>query len=292
MALGKNKNHLTMNGRSRLMGLLFVSPWIIGFLLLTLYPALYSVWMSLNEVAINSGGMHFSWRGMQYYDFALNGDNSFKLNLTNAIFFISCSTPVILVLALIVAFLLNRKFPLRSFFRSIFFLPVVVVSGSVISSLLDRHGIDFSSESPEIFSFINAMPDFIQSPAKFVLKNLMLILWMSGVQILVFLVALQKISPDLYEAADIDGAGGWEKFWKITLPHMVPYTAICGLYTIVDLSNYPNLAVNNRISAVMFDQIRLYSLSAAMSWIYFATVILIIAAAALLFLWFGRKGRQ
>ena len=290
MSSKKNKSHLTMNNRSRLIGFLFVSPWIVGFMLLILYPVLYSIWISLNEVAINSNGMHFSWRGLEYYDYAFNGDTKFKLNLTNAMFFISCSTPVIMVLALIVALLLNRKFPLRSFCRSVFFLPVVVVSGSVINSLLDKHGIDFSSESPEIFTFISAMPEFIQTPAKFVLQNLMLILWMSGVQILVFLVGLQKISPDLYEAADIDGAGGWEKFWKITLPHMVPYAAICGLYTIVDLSNYSNLAVNNRISAVMFDQIRLYSLSAAMSWIYFAAVILIIVAAALLFLWFGRKG--
>lgn len=292
MSFQKNKSRLTMNNRSRLIGLLFVSPWIIGFLLLTLYPVLYSIWISLNEVAINSTGMHLSWRGFKYYDYAFNSDSKFKLNLTNAIFFICCSTPVILVLALIVALLLNRKFPLRSFFRSVFFLPVVVVSGPVISSLLDKHGIDFSSESPEIFTFISAMPAFIQSPAKFVLQNLMLILWMSGVQILVFLVGLQKISPDLYEAANIDGAGGWEKFWKITLPHTVPCAALCGLYTIVDLSNYSNLAINTRISAVMFDQIRMYSLSAAMSWIYFAAVILIIIAAALIFLWFGRKERR
>lgn len=291
MLTKKRKNHLAMNTRSKIVGLLFVSPWIIGFLLLTLYPAIYSIWISLNEVAINVTGMHLSWRGFEYYDYAINGSGNFKLNIANAVFFICCSTPVILVLALIVALFLNRKFPLRSFFRSIFFLPVVVVSGSVINSLLDRHGIDFSSESPEIFTFISAMPTFIQTPAKFVLQNLMLILWMSGVQILVFLVGLQKISPDLYEAADIDGADGWEKFWKITLPHTVPYAALCGLYTIVDLSNYGNLAVNRGISSVMFDQIRMYSLSAAMSWLYFVVVILIIGVAALLFMWFGRKGQ-
>lgn len=93
----------------------------------------------------------------------------------------------------------------------------------------------------------------------FILNNLVLILWFSGVPILIFLSGVQKISPDLYEAAEIDGAGGWEKFWKITLPHLQPFAVICTAYTIIDLASYPNNAMNQRIANYMFSFDVLYS---------------------------------
>ena len=125
----------------------------------------------------------------------------------------------------------------------------------------------------------------------YILDNLVLILWFSGVQILIFLAGLQKISPSIYEAAEIDGAGAWEKFWKITLPHIAPLALICAVYTVVDVSNYSEMAVNTDISKNLFNTSMMYSLSAAMSWIYFGVIMLILSVVYILFYWMGRKSK-
>ena len=92
----------------------------------------------------------------------------------------------------------------------------------------------------------------------------------------------------MIEAAEIDGAGAWEKFWKITLPHMGPIILINGIYTVVTIANYSEQAINQEISNSMFNTSMMYSLSAAMSWIYFLLVLLILAVVGLLF-WFISK---
>ena len=165
------------------------------------------------------------------------------------------------------------------------------MSGPVISSLLTGHTVDFTDEGSQIYIFLSGLPSFISKPCLFVLENLVLILWFSGVQILIFLAGLQKISPSLYEAADIDGASSWEKFWKITLPHIAPLALVCAIYTVVDISNYSGNAVNYDITDNLFNTSMMYSLSAAMSWIYFGVVLLILLAVYLVFLWLGRRGR-
>jgi ABC-type sugar transport system permease subunit len=127
----------------------------------------------------------------------------------------------------------------------------------------------------------------------FVLENLVTVLWYSGVQILILLISIQSISPELYEAASIDGASGWEKFWKITLPYVIPTALICALYTIVELANDSTNAVNKYISAKMFDhKIGYYSYSTAMSWIYTAVIALMLVLVFLLFKFFSGKERK
>ena len=105
------------------------------------------------------------------------------------------------------------------------------------------------------------------------------------------MVGLQRVSPDIYEAANIDGAGGWEKFWKITLPHLVPMIIINAVYTAVEVSNYSELEINQKITGAMFDTTRLYSFSAAMSWIYFICVLAVLLVLFLIITWFGRRSR-
>lgn len=114
-------------------------------------------------------------------------------------------------------------------------------------------------------------------------NNLVLILWFSGVQILFFLAGLQKISSSVYEAAKIDGANSWIIFWKITLPLIRPFLLINAIYTIVDLASFANNPVNTSITQRMFDIDKPYSYSSALSWIYFAAVMIIIGIAFLLF---------
>ncbi len=286
------KKGLTIRQRDAIYGYLFFLPWIIGFLVLTLYPVIFSIQMSLNEVLIRPDGIRLNWEGIEYYRYAFNVDRTFKLNLGSSVIFIACSTPVIIVFSMIIAMLMNRSFPARTLFRVIFFMPVVIMSGPVISNLLSSHSIDFSEQIPQVYELISTMPSVISTPSLFILDNLVLIMWFSGVQILIFMVGLQGISPTLYEAANIDGAGAWEKFWKITLPHMVPIALICTIYTVVDISNYVDLPVNQKISASMFDNARIYSFSAAMSWVFFGVILGCLLAVYLIFAWFGRKSKR
>ncbi len=277
------KRVLNYEKKDKLVGLVFLLPWIVGFFGLTLYPMIYSVILSLSNVQLYPGKTVLSFAGLQFYDYAWNVDTQFRLDVSEAVVLICCATPVIVVFSLIIALLLNKKFVGRTFLRAVFFLPVIVMSGPAISGLLTNYTVDFSTKNPEIFSLINALPGVIRSPLVYILNNLVLILWFSGVEIIVFLAGLQKISPSLYEAASIDGAGGWEKFWKITLPHIAPIAMVCAIYAVVDISNYSELSINGKITGHLFDTTRMYSFSAAMSWIYFAILLVLLIAVFVLF---------
>lgn len=283
---------MSVQGRNYIKGYLFVSPWILGFLLFTLYPVLYSILISLNSIQVVPGNIAMEWKGLEFYNRAFNLDPGFKIDLGSTVFFIVCSTPLILVFSLIIALLLNGKYRFRTFFRAVFFLPVIIMSGPVISKLLTQHTVDFISGSPVLYTFVQSLPAFLSTPVMFILNNLVLILWFSGIPILIFLSGIQKISPDLYEAAEIDGAGGWEKFWKITLPHLQPFAVICTVYTIIDLASYPNNAMNQRIANYMFSFDVLYSYSSAMAWMYFIAIAVILVGAYFLFAIFGRRSRR
>ncbi len=285
------KPELTMHGRKALTGFAFLLPWLIGFLLFTVYPIGLSVWLSLNEVAISSTeGMQFAWRGFDYYYEALRVDTTFLTTLGSNVLFICCATPIILVFSLIIAILLNKEFRGRTFFRVLFFFPVIIMSGSVIQELLGSYSIDFATMSDTVYSFLTALPSVLQKPIFFALENLVLILWFSGVQILLFLASLQKVGPALYEAADIDGAGAWEKFWKITLPHVKPMILLNAVYTVMEIANYSGNQVISKISSHIFEVNRPFSFSAAMSWIYFLVVCAILGLIVLLFN--GRKKHE
>ena len=277
------KNKLNYETKDRLVGIAFILPWIIGFLSLTLYPIIYSVILSVSNVQLYPGKIVLDFAGLKYYNYAWNVDTDFRLDVGQAVILICCATPVIVVFSLIIALLLNSKFFGRTFLRAVYFLPVIVMSGPAISGLLTDYTVDFSAKNPEIFSLINALPGVIKSPLVYILDNLVLILWFSGVEIIVFLAGLQKISPSLYEAASIDGAGAWEKFWKITLPHIAPIAMVCAIYAIVDISNYSELSINGRISSHLFDTNSMYSFSAAMSWIYFAILLVMLLAVFVIF---------
>lgn len=289
----KNRRPLSFATREQVVGYLFLSPWIIGFLLFTLYPVIYSIAMSFCAVKITGKEIELTWKGLEYYNLAINVDPGFTIDLGSTIFFIACFTPVIVVLSLIAAVLLNNKFKGRAVFRAIYFLPVIIMSGPVISALLTKYTINFADAIPSVYTFLNSLPDFLKKPSVYILDNIVMIMWFSGVQILIFLAGLQKINPNLYEAAAIDGAGIWEKFWKITLPHMKTLVIICTIYTIVDLANYPNNAVNQRITWRIFDDAgRIYSFSAAMSWIVFLVVMLILGLVFSVFYLLGRRDKS
>lgn len=291
MKLALQKRELKSSAREAVTGYLFFLLWIIGFSVFTLYPMIYSIRLSFNSLLLSPGKIQMDYKGLYYYKYIWNVDTQFRTNLSGSMLTILCFTPMILVFSLIISLLLNKKIPGKTFFRVLFFFPVIIMSGPAISNLLSRHSLDFSKDSPMLFEFIRMLPEFIQTPTLFILNNIVMVLWMSGVQILIFLAGLQKISPDLYEAADIDGAGGWEKFWKITFPFMGPMIFLNAVYTVIDVASMSNNAVNKQIASELLSTKGIYSFSAAMSWLYFLCVAAVLAVIVLaaLFVSGGKK---
>lgn len=289
----KNKKHgLTLKQRGALYGYAFISIWIIGFLVFVLYPVIYSMILSVNAIKIRPEGIIYTFKGLFFYDYALNELPHFRNCLAVQLQMVCGMTPVILVLSLIVAMLLNGKFRGRAMFRAIFFMPVIIMSGPVISSLLGQYALDFSTNSRLVYDLLSYMPSALAAPVEYVLNNLVKILWMSGVQILIFLAGLQSIGSEVYEAASIDGAGAWEKFWQITLPHISPMILICAVYTVIDTANYNEGGnINALINSQIFDANYMYSYAAAMSWMYFVVIAAVLGLVLLIFKFFGRKGK-
>ena len=283
---------MTKRRRNSLIGYSFLSLWIVGFLMLSLYPIILSGKISLSKLEMGLSGIKYTFKGTEFFQYAFHGDSFFLPKLLEALGFICYATPIIVIIALLLALLLKKEYKGRGIFRTIFFMPVVIMSGPIISGLLGKYSVDFTEASPMLFSFIQALPQVFRSPCMFVMENLVTVLWYSGVQILILLVAIQRISPELYEAASIDGASGWEMFWKITLPYTMPTILVCALYTVVELANDSTNAVNSYIAAKMFDhQLGYYSYSTAMAWIYTGTIILILLVIFGFIKFFERRER-
>ena len=284
MRIGK----LTMAWRSRLTGLAFFLPWIIGFVLLTAFPMAYSIVISFSDVRIKVGGTELSYLGGSHYRYALLQDASFPTDMLESLFLIVTGLPIVMVFALITALLLNRKFGGRALFRAIFFLPVIIMSGPVLTQLVQEtdamrlqmnYGI-----LKEYFYYFNGR--------LFVLfmDNLVRTLWFSGVQIMVFLAVLQKIDRSMYEAASIDGATAWEMFWRITLPHLRSAVVLNAIYSIVEMGSVSSDPTNVRIMTHLLEVNRPYSYSAAMAWIYALAQLLLMGITAVVLM--EKKGRR
>lgn len=257
--------------------MLFVSPWIIGFLVFTAFPLLYSLFLSFQEVKITTDGIKTNFVSFGNYEYAFSVDGTFVDRVLKYLEEMVISVPIIIVFSLIIALLLNQKIKFRGLFRTIFFLPVIIASGPVIKELIDQ-GITTipSIEQYAIYQALNDNPDgFFNGILLYLIKNLIVILWYSGVQILIFLAALQKMDKQIFEAAKIDGASNWEFFWKITLPSLKPMIIVNLIYTIVTYSVFSLNPIIEHIQKNMFKVDTGYGYASALSWIYF----LIIAAA-------------
>lgn len=281
--MNDRRRRLTIKQRDSIAGYLFILPWIAGFMLFTAYPFFYSIFISLSSVRITPHGILTDWIGLQNYFDIFTKDINFIPALTDSIIFIVISTPLIIIVSLILALLLNGNFKGRSIFRAIFFLPVVIMSGPVISELVSNKAAEIlDPQKYVIYNFFATLPGNIGMPITYVFNNLVIILWFSGVQILIFLAWLQKIDFSIYEAAQIDGASAWEIFWKITLPFIKPSILVNAIYTIVELASFPTNKINIDIASKMFETGHVYSYSSAMSWVYFLIEALLLAIVFLI----------
>ena len=272
--------------RDAITGLLFILPWIIGACVFLAYPLATSFYYALNNIRMTPLGKSFTFVGYGNFTQILLSDADFPTQLVDYMTTTVISVPVIVVFALIIAMMLNQNIKGRGFFRLIFFLPVIIVSGPILGMLTAQGAgsitaIDTQAISNAIHGFL---PYSIAQPIAEIFENMVTILWYSGVQILIFLSGLQKVDRSMYEAAQIDGGSGWECFWKITLPTIKPLILLNCVYTVVFISNNNQNQIIELIKTSMFSGTKEkgYGYASAMAWLYSIVVLLIVGLFALI----------
>ncbi|MDD4291623.1 MAG: sugar ABC transporter permease [Clostridia bacterium] len=282
----KKQNTIRIRSDAR-NGLLFCLPWIVGFLALSLYPIIMSVVYSFSDVTVETDGIKIEPYGWGNFTYALVNDSAFVTALKDYAIKIVLYVPVITVVSLIIALLLNSKVKGKGFFRTLFFLPVIITSGPVISIFIDKGVAEFSGIATLIdFEALSAtVPQFLVSALKFLTSEFIMILWFCGIQILVFMTGLNKLDKSMYEAAAIDGASKWEAFWKLTLPSINPFIVINVVFTIIMQSMFSLNPVISKIQADMnaSGEGAGYGYSSAMSWIYFLVLVVLLVVFVLIF---------
>ncbi|MEA3320414.1 MAG: sugar ABC transporter permease [Bacillota bacterium] len=281
---------LSMRSKNTLTGLLFISPWILGFLLFTAYPLFYSLYLSFQKVRITTEGIQTTFVKFDNFKDAFTVDALFTQKLLTFVQELVLSVPIIIVFSLIIAILLNQPIRFRNFFRMIFFLPVIIASGPVINELISQGVTSIPSiKDYAIFETMLSADSLFSSVLLYLMDNLIIILWFSGVQFLIFLAALQKIDTQVYEAAKIDGASNWECFWKVTLPSIFPMIVVNTVYTIVTFSIFSLNPVIEHIQTNMFQINTGFGYASALSWIYFLLIAVALGISVALLTVRGRK---
>ena len=274
--------------REAITGLIFVSPWIVGALMFLAYPLITSFWYALNNIRITPLGKKYTFLAYGNFTQILMSDADFPMQLIDYLVSTIISVPIIVVFALIIAMMLNQNIKARGFFRLIFFLPVIIVSGPILGMLNSQGAGSITAIDTQAITtaIMNFLPSAIGEPIAEIFQNMVTILWYSGVQILIFLSGLQKIDRSMYEAAKIDGGSGWECFWKITLPSIKPLILLNCVYTVVFISNNDQNSIIELIKNSMFSGTteKGYGYASAMAWLYSLVVILIVGLFAILFI--------
>lgn len=260
-------------------GYLFIMPWLLGFAVLTAYPMIYSLYLSFHKVKITAtDSISTKFIGFDNFKYAFLSDVSFTDTLLSFLFQLLLSVPIIIVFALIISLLINSNIRLKGFFRTIFFLPVIITSGPVINELMQQGAtsVPGMQDFTLLEDLVASLPPALGSALYYVLTNIIMILWFSGIQILIFLAGLQKIDESVYEAAQIDGASKWEVFWKITLPAIQSMIFANVIYTVVSISVFSLNPVIKLIQENMFKVDTGFGYASALSWIYFIMISIVL----------------
>jgi len=266
-----------MKRRDALTGLLFISPWIIGFIAFVAYPLYRTIYFSFHNVKY-SGELGYIYQqvGFDNYRRILTVDADFILELQNFVVRMITFVPVIISLSILIAMLLNSKLKGTSFFRLIFFLPIIILSGELMKNMNDYGGMNLEVGGLILNVLSRILPMTIMPSFIMLFDMISEILWYCGVPILIFLAALQKIDKSLYEAAQIDGASFWNIFWKITLPVVYPLVSVIIVFIVVFLANFDVNPLNSIITNSRTNASRREGYASALAIIYAFTQTLLI----------------
>ncbi len=292
--------YISMERRNVLEGYICVLPFVIGTLIFFAYPMFLTLKLSFGDV-VNPVGFQIEWLDFSnisaffknYYDIFFDKNTVQFQDLLWAEFInVIVKTPLIIVFALILAMLINKDIKGKGFFRVVFFLPFLLGTGQVLQQLInlqvDQQVLSIADSKLLPTEVLSYLSDDVMKLINDFFQIIVLVLWNSGVQILLFLSGLQSISSSLYEAARVDGATEWEQIWKITIPMLSPIMLLNFVYTIVSSFTDVNNELLDYLKKQAF-QLQRYEWSAAMGFVYFLVILAIVGVVALILGTYVRK---
>ncbi|TCW31299.1 oligogalacturonide transport system permease protein [Thermohydrogenium kirishiense] len=268
-----------------LVGLLYLSPWIVGFLIFTLYPFVMTFFYSFTDFSITKSPI---FTGLSNYIYMFTKDNLFKVSLINTIEYVLMTVPLKLAFALFVAILVNRKINGVNIFRTVYYLPSIF-GGSVTVSIIWRFLFMDNGIVNKFLSYFHIHgPSWLGNPHISLFTISLLSVWEFGSSMVIFLAALKQVPNELYEASMIDGAKKIRRFFSITLPMISPvllfnlvmqtilaFQEFTGPYVITGGGPMNSTYV---YSILIYDNAFKYfrmGYSSALSWILFLLILLI-----------------
>ncbi len=286
--------HMSYEKKKGLYGYGFIALWFIGALMFFIIPLFKSFYYSFHNVTPETGYLAVTQlidnktgepNMFLNYKNAFMTDPNFRQYLVESLGDMALNLPIIVVFSLFVAIVINQKFRGRTFARAVFFLPVIIATGPVyaiitgdletggnnsaeqFSTMFEADMVDQLLEFIGIYGFGDSFTDLLTS----ITSDILNLVWKCGIQIIIFLSALQGIPASAKEAAAIEGATAWEFFWKITLPYISPMILVNIVYTVIDAFTDPTNQVMERMLSVQTEW--KYGYSAAMAWSYFGIIL-------------------
>ncbi len=205
--------------RNQLLGLLFISPWLIGFILLAATPLIMSFYYSLTRYDL-IGAPRFL--GFNNYVRLFTTDPDFWKVIGNTFYYVLLGVPIGTAVAFLIANLLNADIKGRAIFRSIMYIPAIVPAVCTAMVWLFLLNTQYGAINGVLKALELPTIPFLSSPQLSKPTLVMIYIWAQGAAIVIYLAALQDVPRSLYEAATVDGANAWHKFWHVTVPLCTP----------------------------------------------------------------------
>jgi multiple sugar transport system permease protein len=218
-----------IGARNQILGMLFISPWIVGFLVFTAYPILASLYYSFTLYDIINAPIFI---GLTNFSFMFTEDPTFPIVIYNTLYLVAIGVPLALIVAFCLANLLNNKFVGRPIFRTIFFIPSIVPVIATAMVWLWVYNPNYGVINATLASIGLQVIPWLSSPELAKLSLILINVWLQGGAVVIFLAALQDVPRELYDAAKVDGASAIQRFRKVTIPLCTPsilFVVITGL---------------------------------------------------------------
>ena len=282
----RNKKNRGINALKAHYGRICVFPWVIGLVLFFALPIIQSVIYSFSKVSLTASGLKTSFVGLKNFNYIFAQNADYLDYIAKAVVRFLYSFPVILIISLILAIILNQRLKGRIFFRALYFMPVIIASGAVLNVILSSFSNGVSNietdESVAMAMFdVNEIVESLGLPQKLgdyfvtVINGIMNMIWNCGVQTVLFISGMQTIPPLLYEVSKVEGATKWEEFWFITFPMLSRVMVLVSVFTMVELMTAQSNSV--MMQAYTFMRMQNYGEGSAMLWSYFLVIGVIMA---------------
>lgn len=218
-ATGRAARFSTRERHNFWVGLLFASPWIIGFLGFTLVPMLSSLYYSFTRYDLLTPPRFI---GPDHYINLFTNDDDFRMVMYNTMWWVLISAPLGVISAFLMAVLLNTDIRGRSIFRAIYFFPAIVPSVVIAFVWMFLLNIQYGAVNAVLKGFGMPVIPFLSSPDLIKPTLVLIHIWAQGAAMVIFLATLQDVPRSLYEAATLDGANAWRRLWHVTIPMVSP----------------------------------------------------------------------